>query len=65
MTPAAVPGVINHRAGWWLRWDSITVSKFRRDHSNTEENPVSTKRRIQYLAARKATAAIQGTESWI
>jgi hypothetical protein len=29
MTPAAVPGVINHRAGWWLRWDSITVSKIK------------------------------------
>jgi hypothetical protein len=26
--PAAVPGVINHRGGWWLRWDSITVSNY-------------------------------------
>ncbi len=28
--PAVVPGVINHRDGWWLRWDSITVSQLLR-----------------------------------
>jgi hypothetical protein len=34
--PAAVPGVINHRDGWWLRWDSITESQLLRPaHSST------------------------------
>jgi len=34
--PAVVPGVINHRGGWWLRWDSITASQLRRPaHSST------------------------------
>jgi len=37
MTPAVVPGVINHRDGWWLRWDSITVSQLLRPATLAQE----------------------------
>jgi hypothetical protein len=77
--PAVVPGVINHRGGWWLRWDSITVLKLRPAHSSTKGRMSanrdlgddiasgSAKWSTPHLPSRRTHLAkvAQGKEPWI
>jgi hypothetical protein len=50
--PAVVPGVINHRGGWWLRWDSITVSQLLRPAHSSTRGRMSANRNLDDDIAR-------------